>query len=194
MNNNFQSQISEAIKIKNSLQSLNREVDKIIKVIFKKINSKGKILICGNGGSAADSQHLVTEFVIRLRPHINRNPIPAISLVGDSSTITACGNDYNFNQIFKRNLQAIGSKKDILLVLSTSGKSKNIIDVLKYAKKNKILTIGFLGNNGGSAKRYCDYNLIIKSNNVARIQEAHMFLGHFIFEKVENLVLKNSLR
>ena len=137
MINNFQSQIYEAIKIKESLLSLNNEVEMIIKIIFKKINFKGKILICGNGGSAADSQHLVTEFIIRLRPYINRNPIPAISLVGDSSTITACGNDYNFDQIFKRNLQALGSKKDILLVLSTSGNSKNIIEVLKFAKKKK---------------------------------------------------------
>ena len=149
---NLKSQISESVKVNNSLINLNNEIEKIIKIIFKKIKTKGKLLICGNGGSAADSQHLVTEFVVRLRPHINRNPIPAISLVGDSSTITACGNDYNFNQIFKRNLQAVGSKKDILLVLSTSGKSKN----------------------------------------VARIQEAQMFLGHFIFEKVEDLVLKNS--
>jgi len=189
---NLKSQISESVKVNNSLINLNNEIEKIIKIIFKKIKTKGKLLICGNGGSAADSQHLVTEFVVRLRPHINRNPIPAISLVGDSSTITACGNDYNFNQIFKRNLQAVGSKKDILLVLSTSGKSKNIIEVLKYAKKKNISTIGFFGNNGGLAKKYCDYNLIIKSKNVARIQEAQMFLGHFIFEKVEDLVLKNS--
>lgn len=188
----FKSQISESVKVNNSLINLNNEIEKIIKIIFKKIKTKGKLLICGNGGSAADSQHLVTEFVVRLRPHINRNPIPAISIIGDSSTITACGNDYDFNQIFKRNLQAVGSEKDILLVLSTSGKSKNIIEVLKYAKKKKILTIGFFGNNGGLAKKYCNYNLIIESKNVARIQEAQMFLGHFIFEKVEDLFLKNS--
>jgi D-sedoheptulose 7-phosphate isomerase len=190
MTNDFQSQVSEAIKVKKSLLNLEDQVEKIIKIIFKKIKSKGKILICGNGGSAADSQHLVTEFIVRLRPYINRNPIPAISLVGDSSTITACGNDYDFNQIFKRNLQALGCKKDVLLTLSTSGKSKNIIEVLKFAKKKNILSIGFFGNMGGLAKKYCDYNLIIKSKNVARVQEAQMFLGHFIFEKVEDLILK----
>ena len=189
---NFKSQISESVKVNNSLINLNNEIEKIIKIIYKKLKKKGKLLICGNGGSAADSQHLATEFVVRLRPHINRSPIPAISIVGDSSMITACGNDYDFNQIFKRNLQAVGSEKDILLVLSTSGKSKNIIEVLKYAKKKKILTIGFFGNNGGLAKKYCNHNLIIESKNVARIQEAQMFLGHFIFEKVEDLFLKNS--
>lgn len=192
MINNFQYQISEAVKLKNSLLTLNNEVNEIIKIITKKIKSQGKILICGNGGSAADSQHLVTEFIIRLRAHVNRSPIPAISLVGDSSTITACGNDFNFNQIFKRNLQAIGCKKDILIVLSTSGNSKNIIEVLKLANKMSILSVGILGNKGGKAKEYCDYKLIINSLNVARTQEAQMFLGHYIFEKIEDLIIGNK--
>ena len=188
---NLNDQINENTTIKKSLLKLEKNVNKIIKIIYSKIRSKGKLLICGNGGSAADAQHLVAEFVVRLRPHIDRNPIPALSLVGDTSTITACGNDYNFDQIFKRNLEAIGSKKDILLVISTSGNSKNIIEALKYAKKNEIVTIGFLGSKGGIAKKYCDYNLIVDSNNVARIQESHIFLGHYIFEKVEDLILDN---
>jgi D-sedoheptulose 7-phosphate isomerase len=192
MVNNFQYQIREAVKLKNSLLTLNNEVNEIIKIITKKIKSQGKILICGNGGSAADSQHLVTEFIVRLRPHVNRIPIPAISLVGDSSTITACGNDYNFDQIFKRNLQAIGCKKDILLILSTSGNSKNIIEVLKLANKMGILSVGILGNKGGLAKKYCNYKLIVNSLNVARTQEAQMFLGHYIFEKVEDLIISNK--
>ncbi len=188
---NLNDQINENTTIKKSLLKLEKNVNKIIEIIYSKIRSKGKLLICGNGGSAADAQHLVAEFVVRLRPHIDRNPIPALSLVGDTSTITACGNDYNFDQIFRRNLEAIGSKKDILLVISTSGNSKNIIEALKYAKKNEIVTIGFLGSKGGIAKKYCDYNLIVDSNNVARIQESHIFLGHYIFEKVEDLILDN---
>ena len=190
MINNLSTQIDESIKTKKSLLKLSKDIEKIIKIIYKKINSQGKILICGNGGSAADAQHLVAEFVVKLRPHIHRKPISAVSLVGDTSTITACANDYSFDQIFKRNLEAIGSKKDILLVISTSGNSKNILEVLKSAKKKGILSVGFLGNNGGIAKKYCDHKLIIDSKNVARIQESHIFLGHYIFEKVEDLVLK----
>ena len=110
----------------------------------------------------------------------------------DSSTLTACGNDYNFKDIFSRPLEALGDKNDILIAISTSGNSKNIIEALKKAKQKKIFTIGFLGFNGGKAKKYCDINLIVKSNSVARIQEAHIFLGHFILEKVENLILKKK--
>jgi D-sedoheptulose 7-phosphate isomerase len=190
MINNLSSQINQTIKTKKSLLKLDKNIDKIIKIIYKKIKSGGKILICGNGGSAADAQHLVAEFVVRLRPHINRNPIAAMSLVGDTSTITACGNDFNFDQIFRRNLEALGSKKDILLVISTSGNSKNVLEVLKCAKKMKIVSMGFLGNKGGLAKKYCDHRLIVDSDNVARIQESHIFLGHYIFEKVEDLILK----
>lgn len=189
MINNLKNQIEESIKTKKSLLKLDKDIDKIIKIIYKKISLQGKILICGNGGSAADAQHLVAEFVVRLRPHINRKPIPAISLVGDTSTITACGNDYDFNQIFKRNLEAIGSKKDILLVISTSGNSENILEVLKCAKKKGILSVGFLGNKGGVAKKYCDHKLIVDSKNVARIQESHIFLGHYVFEKIEDLII-----
>ena len=137
MINNLSSQIDESIKTKKSLLKLSKDIEKIIKIIYKKINSQGKILICGNGGSAADAQHLVAEFVVKLRPHIHRKPISAISLVGDTSTITACANDYSFDQIFKRNLEAIGSKKDILLVISTSGNSKNILEVLKMRMLGK---------------------------------------------------------
>jgi D-sedoheptulose 7-phosphate isomerase len=190
MINNLSEQIDETIITKRSLIKLEKNITKIIQIIYKKIKSNGKILICGNGGSAADAQHLVAEFVVRLRPHINRNPISAISLVGDTSTITACGNDYNFDQIFKRNLEALGSKKDILLVISTSGNSKNILEVLKCAKKKGIISVGFLGNKGGLAKKYCDHKLIVDSNNVARIQESHIFLGHYIFEKIEDLLLE----
>ena len=182
-------QIEEAVKTQKSLLKLENDINKIIKIIYKKISKQGKILICGNGGSAAHAQHLVAEFIIRLRPHINRKPISALSLVGDTSTITACGNDYNFNQIFKRNLEATGTAKDILLVISTSGNSKNILEVLRCAKKKKILSIGFLGGQGGKAKKYCDYKLIVDSKNVARIQECHIFLGHFILEKVEDFLI-----
>ena len=186
---NLEKQVNENIKTHLSLIKLSDEIDKAIKVISKKLQNGGKLLLCGNGGSAADAQHLAAEFLIRLRPNINRRAIPAISLAQDTSTLTACGNDYSFEDIFSRTLQAIGTKKDILICITTSGNSKNILKVLKEAKKKNIFTIGFLGNNGGKAKKNCDIKLIVNSTNTARIQECHIFLGHFILQNVEDLII-----
>jgi D-sedoheptulose 7-phosphate isomerase len=185
----LEEQININIKTHLSLLKLNSEVNKTIKVIAKKIKNGGKLLLCGNGGSAADAQHLAAEFLVRLRPNVNRKAIPAISLAQDTSTLTACGNDYSFDDIFVRTLQAIGTKKDILVCISTSGNSKNILKVLKEAKKKNIYSVGFLGKGGGKAKKMCNQPLIISSNNTARIQECHIFLGHFILEKVEDYVM-----
>ena len=190
MKNSFLNNISEHNNIITKLTDNSKNVELISNRIFKKLKKGGKILMCGNGGSAADAQHLAAEFLIRLRPKINREPIPAITLNTDTSTLTACGNDYKFDDIFLRPFKALSKKDDILLVFTTSGNSKNIIKVLREAKKKKITTIGFLGNNGGKAKHLCDYKIIVDSENVARIQEAHIFLGHYIFEQVENLLLK----
>jgi D-sedoheptulose 7-phosphate isomerase len=184
--------IKENIKIKKLLLKKKKTLHEIVNQIYFVLNNKGKIMTCGNGGSAADAQHLAAEFMVRLRPNINRAPLPVISLVLDSSTITACGNDIGFEKIFSRNLQAIGSIEDLLLCISTSGNSKNIIEVLKMSRKMKIPSISFLGNNGGLAKNYSDLSLIVPSKNVARIQEAHIFLGHYIFEQVENKILNKN--
>jgi len=110
----------------------------------------------------------------------------------DTSTITACGNDYDFNLIFSRNFEALAKKRDLLICLSTSGNSKNIINVLKKAKELKIEAINFLGFKGGKAKKFTRNNLIVPFNNTARVQEAHIMLGHYIFEKVEELILKKT--
>jgi D-sedoheptulose 7-phosphate isomerase len=190
MSNSLLKNISEHNEIFSKLHDQATNLNKIIKLINKKLNLGGKILLCGNGGSAADAQHLAAEFLIRLRPNVNRRPIPAISLSTDTSTLTACGNDYKFDDVFLRPFMALSKKNDVLLTISTSGNSKNIIKVLNQAKKDKITTIGFLGNKGGKAKDFCDYKVIVNSKNTARIQEAHIFLGHFIFTEVENLILK----
>lgn len=187
---NFKKSINEKIILENKISNLSEEVLFCINKIYKTLKKGGKIFLCGNGGSAADAQHLSAEFLIRLRPNINRKAYPVISLAQDTSTITACGNDLGFEKIFERNLQALAEKKDLLIALSTSGKSKNIINVLKCAKKRKIFSICFLGSKGGIARKFSDYNLIVPSFNTARVQEAHIFLGHFIFEQVENLLLK----
>lgn len=180
--------INQKIELDKNIMNLSQEIDASIKKIYEIVKKGGKIFLCGNGGSAADAQHLAAEFLVRLKPNKNRQPFPAISLAMDTSTITACGNDYGFEYLFKRNLEALGSKKDLIIAISTSGNSKNIINVLKFAKKNKIFSIGFFGNKGGIAKKFCNLNLIVPSNNVARIQETHIFLGHFIFEQAENLL------
>jgi len=175
-----------------SLINQKKNIKEIISLIYESISRGGKILLCGNGGSAADAQHLAAEFLVRLRPGLNRKPIPAISLATDLSTVTACSNDYSFSDIFVRPFVALVRPNDILLALSTSGNSKNILKVLKCAKKKKITSICFLGGNGGKAKDLCDVYILVKSSIIARIQESHIFIGHHIFESVEDLILKRN--
>tara|TARA_A100001015_G_scaffold247007_1_gene283668 strand:- start:2926 stop:3513 length:588 start_codon:yes stop_codon:yes gene_type:complete len=185
-------QIEENLKVHENLLKMSGEIIELIEYIYKKLIKGGKLLFCGNGGSAADAQHLAAEFIVRLRPHVNRFPIPALTLAQDTSTLTACGNDYSFEDIFLRPFKALAQKNDILICISTSGNSKNILKVLKEAKKQKIFSVSFLGNNGGKAKKLSKKSLVIRSDNTARIQEAHIFLGHFILEKIEDLIIKKK--
>ena len=184
--------IAQHVSLIKKLKKKENCINKIIQKISLCLLNNKKILICGNGGSAADAQHLSAEFLVRLRPKVNRKPYPIISLALDTSTITACGNDYSFDLLFLRNFQALYNDGDILWVISTSGNSKNIINVLKYAQTKKILTIGFLGGKGGKAAKLCKEKLVIESNSVARIQEAHIFVGHYILEKVEDFLIKKN--
>ena len=184
----YKSFLKEDIKITKSLFKLETKVNKAIEIIFSTIKNKKNIFICGNGGSAADAQHLAAEFLVRLRPKKNRKPLPMISLMQDSSTFSACSNDYGFKYLFSRNLEAIGKKDDLLLCLSTSGNSPNICEVLKYSKKNKIRSISFLGNKGGKCKGLSDLEIVIPNKTTSKIQECHLMLGHYILEKVEDKI------
>jgi len=186
----LQNQLEENIIVHQDILKMSKDIVEVIQNIQKKLKKGGKILFCGNGGSAADAQHLAAEFIVRLRPHINRNPIPALTLAQDTSTLTACGNDYSFDDIFLRPFKALAKKDDILICISTSGNSKNILKVLKQAKKTKIYSVSFLGKGGGKAKKLSNKPLVISSSNTARIQECHIFLGHFILEKIEDLIIK----
>ena len=188
----FEKQIQENVNLHLSLIKMSNEVEKSIKLISKKIKNGGKILFCGNGGSAADAQHLAAELLVRLRPKVNRDPIPAISLAQDTSTITACGNDFDYSEIFVRTLKALAKPNDILVGISTSGNSKNIIKVFKEARKKNIKIIALLGKEGGKSSKLCDIKFIVPSKNTARIQECHIFLGHFISEKVEDLLISKK--
>ena len=185
----LQNQLKENINVHQELLKISKDIQEVIQYIQKKLKRGGKILFCGNGGSAADAQHLAAEFIVRLRPHVNRSPIPALTLAQDTSTITACGNDYSFDDIFVRPFKALVKKNDILICISTSGNSKNILKVLNQAKKMKIFSICFLGKGEKKKKKIADKSLIVSSNNTARIQECHIFLGHFILEKVEDLIV-----
>ena len=161
-------------------------------IIAKSIANGGKLLLCGNGGSAADAQHLAAEFLIRLTSEVNRESIPAISLAQDTSTLTACINDYGSDDIFKRVFSALSTKDDTLLAITTSGNSKNIIETLKLAKHKGIYSLGFLGNGGGEALKYCDSAFVVPGKITARIQESHITAGHALLQYVEDLLLENG--
>ncbi len=191
---NYSKLIHSSIKIKKQLFKLENKVDLAVKMMTETIYDGGKVMICGNGGSAADAQHLAAEFLIRLRPKVNRKAIPVLSLAMETSSLTACGNDFSFSDIFSRPFNAFAKNKDLLIVISTSGNSKNILKVLKDAKKKNIKSISLLGSNGGKAKGLADLDIIVPSNITARIQECHIMLGHFIFEQTENnLLAKNFI-
>ena len=161
-------------------------------IIANSISNGGKLLLCGNGGSAADAQHLAAEFLVRLTSGVNRESIPALSLAQDTSTLTACINDYGPDDIFKRVFSALSSKEDTLLVISTSGNSRNIIETLKLANERDIFSLGFLGNEGGEALQHCNAAFIAPSKVTARIQESHITAGHALLQYVEDLLLENG--
>ena len=161
-------------------------------VISNSISNAGKLLLCGNGGSAADAQHLAAEFLIRLTSDVNRESIPALSLAQDTSTLTACINDYGSDNVFKRVFSALSAKGDVLLVITTSGNSKNIIETLKLAKERGIYSLGFLGNGGGEALSYCDSAFVVPSTVTARIQESHITAGHALLQYVEDSLLEKG--
>ena len=182
----FQQQSIANIK---KIGKFQKKIDKLSDQIVERILKGGKILTCGNGGSSCDAQHLVAELIVRLSPKKNRKSIPAMFLGMDIATLTASGNDLGYDKIFSRSLEGLGKKNDILICYSTSGKSKNIIKVINTAKKMKIISIGFLGQGGGYAKKLIEEHVIVPSNNVMRIQESHLFLTHYLAELIEKKLI-----
>ncbi len=156
----------------------------------KTIQNNGKIMLCGNGGSAADAQHLAAELLVRLRPLNNREGVAAITLAQDTSTITACGNDYGYDTLYERTLKSLGREQDCLIGITTSGNSRNIILAMKAAKELNIKVFGFLGCGGGEALNYCDEAFIVPSNDTGRIQEAHITAGHALMEYIEDKLIE----
>jgi D-sedoheptulose 7-phosphate isomerase len=158
-------------------------VDKIAKLLARCLNNDGAVYWCGNGGSASDSQHLAAELIGRFKH--NRRPLRSIALNTDTSVLTCIANDFGYGDIFARQVEALARPQDILVVISTSGQSENILQALVTAKEKKVITVALLGKSGGVAKELADYSIVIDSDSTARIQEAHIFIGHLLCELIE---------
>ena len=161
------------------------DIEQAVNIIANSLQSGGKLLLCGNGGSAADAQHIAAEFVVRLSKDLKRPAIAAIALTTDTSLLTAAGNDIGFDNVFVRQVEALGRSGDVLLGITTSGNSENIIRAVKKAKKTGMKTIGFLGQVEGKAGPLFDISIHIPSQNTQHIQEGHITVGHILCELVE---------
>jgi D-sedoheptulose 7-phosphate isomerase len=183
----IKSQLLESAEVKKKVaDSLSQEIAEIARMCARTIREGGKIMFCGNGGSAADSQHLATELVVRLTASRNRRALPALALTTDTSILTAGANDFGFDEVFVRQLQALGRKGDVLIAISTSGNSGNIIKAVQEARDRGILAVGFLGGDGGKLAGLVDKSIIVPSNDVQRIQESHITIGHIIISLIED--------
>ena len=171
--------------VKNGIESIEKAAESLI----GSINAGGKILWCGNGGSAADAQHLATELMGGMSDH-DRMPIPSIALTTDSSFITAWSNDTDFDSIFSRQVQGLGKEGDVLVGISTSGNSENIINALKQAKYKNLKTIAFTGKTGGNLDEIADITIKVPSDNTQRIQESHIMIGQILCSLIELSILK----
>jgi len=173
------------------LQRCKDDILKAVEILTTLYKNNNKLLLCGNGGSAADCQHIATELVIQLSHHIKRPALPAIALTTDSSNLTAGGNDIGFENVFARSIEGLGNKGDALLTISTSGNSENVIRAVNKAKEKGMEVIGLLGGSGGKLKDIVDLPVIIPSSNVQRIQEGHITVAHIICELVEEELYGN---
>jgi D-sedoheptulose 7-phosphate isomerase len=174
----------ESIGVKErTLASCRGEIMKAARALKKSLRAKGKVLLFGNGGSAADSQHIAAELVGRFRKE--RRALAALALTTDTSVLTSVGNDYGYELVFARQVEGLGSRRDVAVGISTSGNSKNVIAGLKAAKKLKMTTVSLTGGDGGVLARISDININVPSRDTARIQETHICIGHILCELVE---------
>jgi D-sedoheptulose 7-phosphate isomerase len=184
--------LNESLKVKEDF--INKNIAEIILVaekIVQAFTNDRKLMLCGNGGSAADAQHIAAEFINRFE--LERPPLPAIALTTDTSIITSIGNDYSFSDIFSKQVKAIGLEGDILMAISTSGNSPNILSAAKAAKDTGIYVVGLSGNDGGKLKGLVDSSLIVNSASTARIQEAHILAGHIICKLVDYILFQKDI-
>jgi len=161
------------------------DISKAVDILIEAFNKKKKILLCGNGGSASDAQHLATEFVIRLNPKIQRRALAAIALTADTANLTAGANDIGYDNVFARSVEALGEPGDVLIGISTSGNSASVNNAFRKAREKGMVTIGMLGKDGGQSKAIVDLAIVVPSEDTQRIQEGHITIGHIIFQEVE---------
>jgi len=170
---------------KKILDECSADIEKAIDVLVDSLKSGKKLLLAGNGGSAADCQHIATEFVIRFSADFKRPSIPAFAITTDTSNITAGGNDIGFENTFARTVEGLGSEGDVLWAISTSGNSENLIRAIKVAKEKNMKVISFLGNGGGKMKEMSDVAIVVPATGTARVQEGHITIAHIICHVVE---------
>jgi len=176
--------INDSVRTLKSLKDIEPQLSKAADLIDQCLRAGNKLLVCGNGGSAADASHFATELVVRFTN--DRTALPAICLASDSGILTATANDYGFDEIFARQVAAFAQPGDVLICLTTSGESKNLIRALEEAKACKLKTIAFLGRDGGSTVGIANLDLLVKSDSTARVQEAHQLLLHVLCEIIES--------
>ncbi len=184
--------LRESIKAKEDF--IRENTDKLVlfaEKIALALTSDCKLLLCGNGGSAADAQHIAAEFVNRYV--LERPPLPALALTTDTSILTSVGNDYSFEETFSKQVKALGMKGDVLLAISTSGNSPNVLMAVKTAKKQGIFTVGLTGGDGGDLADLAEMSLVVKSHATPRIQETHILVGHIICELVDYILFQQGI-
>lgn len=182
----IQNSVDLKVEILNNIKIIN-QIELLVNKSLDSLKNGGKIIFCGNGGSFADSQHLAAEFISRLR--FDRAPLASIALGTNSSNMSAIGNDYGYDQVFKREIIALGNKNDVFIPISTSGNSPNVIEAIKASKEIGIYTMAFTGGQGGLIKDLCDC-IIVPSKSTEKIQEVHIMLGHIICYLIENKIFK----
>ncbi len=185
--------LQESLKVK--AEFIDKNMDRIIELsekIARAFTSDRKLLLCGNGGSAADAQHLAAEFVNRFE--MERPPLPAIALTTDTSILTCIGNDYSFDDVFTKQVKAIGLEGDILLAISTSGNSKNVISAARAARDMGIYVAGLAGCDGGKLKDASDLCLVVNSKVTARVQESHILAGHILCKLVDYILFQKGMQ
>ena len=182
----IQKELISHINLSNKMLDLIGDIEIISQYSIETIRNGGKIILFGNGGSAADAQHIAAELVGRFR--VERDALPALALTTDTSAITSIGNDYGYDLIFSRQLDAIINKNDIVIGISTSGNSKNVINGLKLSKSKSVKTIGLSGCTGGEMNQVCDFNFVVPSCDTARIQEMHIFVGHTLCHLIDQSI------
>ncbi len=189
MEEQVQNALKESIRVKEDFVRESASIFvQVAGRIAEALTNDRKLLLCGNGGSAADAQHIAAEFVNRFV--LERPPLPAVALTTDTSILTSIGNDYSFDEIFSKQVKAIGQEGDVLLGISTSGRSPNVVQAVRVGREQGMYTVALTGGDGGPLRDAADISLVVKSKSTARVQETHIFAGHMICQLVDEILFK----